>query len=104
MKITAKRLAIATSLFCIVHPLALSAQDAEEPYDIATVTCSDVMILSGMDRDTTLAFIHGFIVGTSGESAFMASKLADATDGFLEACIANPTDLAVATMRAAVEE
>lgn len=103
MKTTLTRFAITTSLFCIAQPLALFAQDAEQPYDIATVTCSDVMILSGMDRDTTLAFIHGFIVGTSGESAFIASKLTDATDDFLETCIANPTDLAVATMREAIE-
>ena len=102
MKTTLTRFAITTSLFCIAQPLALFAQDAEQPYDIETVTCADVMILSGIDRDTTLAFIHGYIVGASGESAFLASKLTDATDDFLDACIGAPDDMAVATMKAAI--
>lgn len=86
-----------------LSPLAALAQDSDEqPYDIETVTCADVMILSGMDRDTTLAFIHGYIVGASGESAFVASKLTDATDDFLDACIGAPDDMAIATMKAAI--
>lgn len=92
------RLACAPILLGMLSSTAW-AQDDQQSYDITTVTCGDVMILSGMDRDTTLAFIHGFIVGASGEADFIASKLTDATVEFLDECIQTPDALAVETMR-----
>jgi len=82
---------------------AVSAQAQEDAgFDVEKIECGDVMILSGIDRDTTLAFMHGYIVGKDGATSADAAKMANSTDGFLAQCIENPNANAIETMRAAM--
>jgi hypothetical protein len=61
-------------------------------------TCKDLMRESGQGRDTAIAFLHGFILGKSGQSAFNVENLTKQTDAFIEQCLDNPTAPALDTM------
>jgi len=85
-----------------VAALTLPAGAADDDDgDLTTLSCKDVMILSGADRDTTIAFIHGYITGKSGANDVDLDKLTDATEAFLNNCLDNPTAKAIPTMEAA---
>jgi hypothetical protein len=82
---------------------ATPATAQEEPADVAGLLCKEVMILSGPDRDTTIAFIHGYILGKAGSSTVDLDKLTDATEAFLNNCVEAPNANAIETMEAAVK-
>lgn len=86
----------------LAFPAVLAAQD-DKAFDILEIECGDVMILSGIDRDTTLAFMHGYLVGKDGHDSTKGAELANATDVFLAECIDKPNANAIETMRAAVK-
>ena len=75
----------------------------EQPADVASLLCKEVMILSGPDRDTTIAFVHGYILGKGGSSKVDLDKLTDATEAFLNTCVESPNANAIETMEAAVK-
>ena len=84
--------------------LSASAGSHEDGGDLGVVTCKEVMILSGADRDTTIAFFHGYLLGKHGGTKVDLDRLTDATEAFLNKCLDNPTAKAVATMEALVIE
>ena len=45
---------------------------------------------SGANRDVAIAFLHGFILGKSGDSKFNVETLRKQTDAFIERCLENP--------------
>jgi hypothetical protein len=75
---------------------------AEETQDnmreIESYACRDVMRMSGRDRDIAIAFLHGYVLGESGKTAFDAEQLRAATDLFIEDCLSNPDDVALDAM------
>lgn len=87
-----------TAATVIMSPFPATA--AEDDGDLTTLTCKQVMILSGADRDTTIAFIHGIIVGKTGATDVDMDKLTDSTEAFLNNCLDNPTAKAIPTMEA----
>lgn len=52
--------------------------------------CRDVMILSGIERDVTIAFLHGVLVGKSGNMMINPDQMTDSTDDFLNMCLDAP--------------
>lgn len=94
--ITAPLAAMAT--FGLMHSAhSLSAQSeadqqkaTEGTTDLTDARCRDIMILSGLDRDVTIAFLHGFLVGKSGETKINSDKLTDSTEIFLNTCLDKP--------------
>ena len=84
-----------------VAAFPLSAGAADDDGDLTTLSCKDVMILSGVDRDNTISFIHGYIVGKRGATDVDLDKLTDSTESFMNTCLDNPTAKAIPTMEAA---
>ena len=85
----------------MVTALPVPAGAAEDDGDLTTLTCKEVMILSGVDRDNTISFIHGYIVGKQGATDVDLDKLTDSTETFMNTCLDNPTAKAIPTMEAA---
>lgn len=73
------------------------AQDANER-TIEQYACKDILRESGSNRDVAIAFLHGFLLGKSGNSKFNLETLKKQTDAFLEHCLENPHDKAVDAM------
>jgi hypothetical protein len=61
-------------------------------------TCKDVMREHGDNRDVTIAFLHGFLLGKSGGSSFDIDALHKQTSDFIEYCLDNPSAKAVDAM------
>lgn len=57
-------------------------------------TCKDVMRENGSNRDTSIAFLHGYLLGKSGGSEFNIETLAKQTDAFIDRCLDNPSEKA----------
>jgi hypothetical protein len=60
--------------------------------------CKDVMRDSGSSRDVAIAFLHGYLLGKSGNSKFNLDILKKQTDLFIERCLENPNDKALDSM------
>jgi len=62
--------------------------------------CRDIMRDSGVNRDVSIAFLHGFLLGKSASSTFNLDKIKQQTDAFIERCLSNPTEKALDAMTA----
>jgi len=60
--------------------------------------CKDVMREHGDNRDVTIAFLHGFLLGKSGSAGFDIDLLHKQTSAFIEYCLDHPTEKAVDAM------
>jgi hypothetical protein len=71
---------------------AAQAQDKRDTCDrtVEQYACKDVMRESGGNRDVAIAFLHGYMLGKSGGSAFNVETLRKQTDAFIERCLDNP--------------
>lgn len=61
-------------------------------------TCKDVMREHGDNRDVTIAFLHGYVLGKSGSPAFDVESLHKQTRDFIERCLDNPNEKAIDAM------
>jgi hypothetical protein len=75
----------------------IRAQDANSR-TIDQYTCKDVMREHGGNRDVTIAFLHGYLLGKSGHSTFNIDELHKQTSAFIEHCLDNPGERAVDAM------
>jgi hypothetical protein len=76
---------------------ALAAEPpSQNARDLRDNTCKDVMRLSGQDRDVALALAHGYVLGKKGTTKFEIDRLALITDKFIDHCLDNPKDNALA--------
>ena len=60
--------------------------------------CKDVMREHGDNRDVTIAFLHGFLLGKSGSAGFDIDLLHKQTSAFIEYCLDHPGERAVDAM------
>lgn len=96
------RALISAFIFAVLTASAQAQDDTS--FDIKKVDCGDAMILSRIDRETTLAFMHCYIVGKDGASGTDAEKMANSTDGFLAQCVEKPNAHVLEVMRASISE
>jgi len=87
----------AAILLAGILPTPALAQKAEAR-SIEQYTCKDVMREHGSDRDVAIAFLHGFLIGKSGSSAFDRAALHRQTKEFIERCLDSPGEKAVDAM------
>lgn len=76
-----------------------SAAIAEGPSakkDLKEFSCKEVMRLSGGERENALALVHGYRLGKMNTTQYEIEALADLTDRFIEHCLDNPNDKALA--------
>jgi hypothetical protein len=76
--------------------LALAQSNAARSVD--QYSCKDVMREHGDNRDVTIAFLHGYLLGKSGSTAFDIDALHKQTSAFIEYCLDNPSEKAVTAM------
>jgi len=75
---------------------ALAAEPVSETKDLNDFLCKDVMRLSGSERENALALVHGYRLGKMNTTKYEIDKLAAITDRFIEHCLDNPNDKALA--------
>ena len=86
-------LSFAAAIAAMLAAAPAQAQDKKQDAGDRTVeqyACKDVMRESGGNRDVAIAFLHGFMLGQSGGSAFNVETLRRQTDAFIERCLDNP--------------
>ena len=92
--------AAATAILTALSLSWTSALAADPPSqnarDLRDNTCKDVMRLSGQDRDVALALAHGYVLGKKGTTKYEIDKLAAITDKFIDHCLDNPKENALA--------
>ena len=86
---------ILTLLAVLIAPSSLAQ---ERVRTVEQYACKDVMRERGPDRDVAIAFLHGFVLGKSGQAKFDLEKLYQESDAFIERCLDNPAEPAVQAM------
>ena len=92
-----RRLLTTTTTFALLFGAAAAL--AEEPStkkDLNDYVCKDVMRLSGSERESSLALVHGYRLGKMGTTQFDVEALSDLTDRYIDHCLDNPNDNALA--------
>ena len=79
-------------------PATTVAADEPKMKDLGEFSCKDVMILSGADRDISIAFAHGYMLGKNKTTKYDIDKLAKITDAFTDYCLDPPTEKALASL------
>ncbi|WP_298824706.1 HdeA/HdeB family chaperone [uncultured Piscinibacter sp.] len=91
---------VAVAAFAALSVAAMNASAADQPSqnarDLKDHSCKDLMRLSGQDRDVALALAHGYVLGKKGTTKYEIDKLAQITDKFIDHCLDNPKDNAMA--------
>jgi len=97
-KLNAGALAFATlTALSLAGTGALAADPpSQNARDLKDNTCKDVMRLTGQDRDVALALAHGYVLGKKGTTKYEIDKLAQITDKFIDYCLDNPKENALA--------
>jgi HdeA/HdeB family len=72
--------------------LSASSAPAESGADRAVeqYKCKDVMREPDGNRAVAIAFLHGYLLGKSGDSKFNVEVLEKQTDAFIERCLDSP--------------
>ena len=86
--------AVTAALF--VGGSAIAAEEPSTQKDLTGFACKDVMRLSGSERENSLAFVHGYRLGKMGTTQYEIEALAAITDKFIDHCLDNPNDNALA--------
>ena len=90
------RVATAVSMTALLS-VAATAADKPEMEDLGAFSCKEVMILSGEDRDISIAFAHGYMLGKNDTTKYEIDKLAKITDAFIDYCLDHPAENALAS-------
>lgn len=85
----------------IIGPCLTGLASAQESgiRDLRSVTCRDVLLASGDERDGIVLVLHAYLLGEAKQVTYDVDALAEATDRFLDECIAQPDAQALQTMR-----
>lgn len=75
----------------------LSAQENPER-SVDQYKCKDFMRETGTNRDVAIAFLHGFLLGKSGDMKFNLDTLKKQSDAFIEHCLDEPNAQAMEVM------
>jgi hypothetical protein len=86
------------ALLLAASPMA-QAQDSKDRR-VEQYECRDIMRESGANRDVSIAFLHGFLLGKSASASFNLDKIKQQTDAFIERCLSNPAEKALDAMAA----
>jgi len=79
---------------------ALALPSTADQKGVDTFTCKDVMRSGDTDRDTTIAFLHGFLLAKAGGSKIDVEAMSKQTDSFVERCLDNPAEKAIDALAA----
>ena len=80
----------------LVGTTAVLAEEESTQKDLTDFVCKDIMRLSGSERENTLALAHGYRLGKMNTTTYEIEDLSDLTDRFIDHCLDNPNDKALA--------
>ncbi len=81
---------VVLTLPIVTSQTLLAADDPAR--NVEQFVCKDVMRESSADRDVAIAFLHGFLLGKSGNSKFSTEALHKESRAFIERCLDNPAE------------
>jgi hypothetical protein len=83
---------LGTLAILLAGVLTASSAPAETGADrsIEQYKCKDVMREPDGNRAVAIAFLHGYLLGKSGDSRFNVEVLEKQTDDFIEQCLDSP--------------
>ncbi len=81
----------------LVGGAAIAAEEPSSQKDLNVFLCKDIMRLSGSERENALALVHGYRLGKMGATQYDIETLSDLTDRFIDYCLDNPNDKALAS-------
>ncbi len=90
-------IALVTLTVLVFAASSVSAEEKASMNDLNNYLCKDVMRLSGEDREVSIALVHGYRLGKMGTTQFNTDALAEITDKFLDYCLDNPNEKALAS-------
>ncbi|WP_332460578.1 HdeA/HdeB family chaperone [Thiocapsa bogorovii] len=77
--------------------LVFAAEEPSTQKGLKEFACKDVMRLSDNQREYALALVHGYRLGKMNTTQDEIEVLAAMTDQFIDHCLDNPKDNALAT-------
>ena len=69
-----------------------AAESTGSKRDFGTLSCKDIMRLSGEEREIALAFAHGYRLGKKNTTQYDVDALAGITDRFIDYCLDHPAE------------
>jgi hypothetical protein len=81
---------LGTLTIMLAGGLAVSSAQAQPDRTIEQFKCKDVMREPDQNREVAIAFLHGYLLGKSGDSKFNVEILEKQTDAFIDQCLDNP--------------
>jgi hypothetical protein len=98
MKTTHHWAAISLTVLLVGLDGSLAFAQDQKDRTVEQYTCKDIMRESGANRDVAIAFLHGFLLGKSGNSKFNLDALYRQSDDFIERCLNNIGEKAIDAM------
>jgi len=89
MQTSTKLWTLAITLAGILVAGSVQAQ-TQADRTIEQFKCKDLMREPDQNRAVAIAFLHGYLLGKSGDSKFNVEVLEKQTDSFIEQCLDNP--------------
>ena len=89
---------VALGSMLLIGAFGAQLANAAEKRTVESYSCKQVMRESGVNRSSAIAFLHGFVLGKSGNSTFSIETLTKQTDAFIDSCLDNPAAKALDTM------
>jgi hypothetical protein len=90
---------LAAAILMTVYSCANSASaQTQSDRVIESFTCKDVMREPNTSREIAIAFLHGYLLGKSGNAKFNVEVLESQTNTFIEQCLDNPQSRAMDVM------
>jgi len=90
--------ALVPAAFVSISLLNAPAGAAEgKAVDLTAFLCKDIMRASGEERAVTIGALHGYMLGKTGATTFDPDHLADVSNEFVEYCLDNPLEKAMAS-------
>ncbi len=84
--------------FVVLPLLQMPAVAAEgEKVDITHYLCKDIMRMTDSERAVSMGVLHGYRLGKMGETTFVSEDLAKVSSNFVEYCLDNPHEKALAS-------
>ena len=96
MKKSIATLIVATAIALPMLNAPASASEGEV-VDMTHYLCKDVMRMNGEERSVTLGVLHGYMLGKEGATSFSADAASKQSTDFIEYCLNNPADKALAS-------
>ena len=94
-KITRSLMPVAFAGLSLFTFSAVAAENA--PVDMTAYLCKDIMRMSDNERSISMAVLHGHRLGKQGKTSFNSDELAKISNDFIEHCLDNPHDKAMAS-------